>query len=575
MAQTTHTTAAGTADGQRRLNGPQTTGREYRNLSEATHHMVGQRDVGIPMRDGTVLLADVRRPAAGGRFPALLAAAPYPRQLQDLGAPAGVIEAGASDFWVPRGYVHVIANLRGTVGSGGTWGIFDDQERRDLYDLVEWVAAQPWCDGTVGMIGISYYAMTQLAAASQRPPHLKAVFPFDVTVSLWDAAYHHGLFSNAFITPWLRTLGVLSAHGDAVYRGPVADLLRRVFAAPSVHRRFADTGGETVVRTLRAAARLPYPDHPWNDLLNSIAVDHPTRDEWWDERDVAPLLADVDIPVYLGSEWTNVPLHLPGAFAAWDALAANPNVRMGILGEHGLPWPWESMHVEALAWFDQWLKDRDTGTLEGPPIRYWLPGADEWHTSDVWPPVADPTELALNADGTLGGSERPGDRLYATPDRTGPGVPDVLAWTSGPLSTDVDLVGHGELQLSASSSATDTAWIALLQDVAPDGTATDVTQGWLRAGLREVDDAASTLGRPVLPQRHVDPVPPGESVRYRIPLVAGARRFARGHRIRLALTSDDTSRNAHAMLKFTHTPVGTGTVNTVHSTSRLLVPVLR
>ena len=89
----------------------------------------------------------------------------------------GFIEAGATDFWVPRGYVHVIANLRGTGGSGGTFGFFDGQERHDMYDLVEWAAAQPWCDGNVGMIGISYFAMTQLEAAVERPPHLKAIFP--------------------------------------------------------------------------------------------------------------------------------------------------------------------------------------------------------------------------------------------------------------------------------------------------------------------------------------------------------------------------------------------------------------
>ncbi|MBB5788362.1 CocE/NonD family hydrolase [Jiangella mangrovi] len=579
-----HPMAAGTAPGQRQLNGPQTTGREYRNLSTAEHDMVVQYDVGVPMRDGTVLRADIRRPASGGLFPALLSAAPYPRQLQDLGAPAGVIEAGASDFWVPRGYGHVIANLRGTVGSGGTWGAFDSQERRDLYDLVEWVAAQPGCDGGVGMIGISYYAMTQLAATSQRPPHLRAVFPFDVTVSLREAAYHNGLLSSGFIGPWLNTVGVLSAHGDRVYRGPVANLLRRVFAAPAVHRRFATTGGAAVVRALRLTGRLPHAGRPWNDLWNAVAVDHPTRDVWWAERDLTPLLAGVDIPVYLGSEWSNVPLHLPGAFAAWDALSSNPHVRLSILGEHGLPWPWESMHLEALAWFDLWLKGRETGILDGPPIRYRLPGADGidgsdgaggWRTSDVWPPPADHTELALNADASLGGAEHQGARSYATPDLAAPGLPDVIAWTTGPLTADVDVVGHGELQLTASSSATDTAWIALLQDVAPDGSVSDVTQGWLRAGLREVDEAASTLGRPVLPQRRSVPVPPDRPVRYRIPLVPAARRFGRGHRIRLALTSDDTSRNAHAMLNFTHTPVGDDTVNTVYSSSRLLLPVLR
>jgi predicted acyl esterase len=132
--------AAGVDPGQRQLNGPQTTGRDYRNLSGPEYGMRCDEDVAVPMRDGVTLLADVHRPDADGRFPALIAASPYPRQIQDLGAPMGFIEAGATDFWVPRGYGHIITNLRGTGGSGGTFGFFDSQERRDLYDLVEWAA---------------------------------------------------------------------------------------------------------------------------------------------------------------------------------------------------------------------------------------------------------------------------------------------------------------------------------------------------------------------------------------------------------------------------------------------------
>lgn len=109
-------TVSGTQPGQRQLNGPQTTGRDYRNLSEPQYGIRHEVNIGVETRDGTTLLADVHRPDADGRFPALIAASPYPRQIQDLGAPAGFIEAGATDFWVPRGYVHVIANVRGTGG---------------------------------------------------------------------------------------------------------------------------------------------------------------------------------------------------------------------------------------------------------------------------------------------------------------------------------------------------------------------------------------------------------------------------------------------------------------------------
>jgi uncharacterized protein len=128
---------SGNEPGQRQLNGPQTTGREYRNLSQPSYSMAEDDDVEVPLRDGVNLLVDVHRPSESGKFPVLIAASPYPRQIQNMGAPAGFIEAGASDFFVPRGYVHVIANLRGTGGSGGTYTYSDSQERRDMYDLVE------------------------------------------------------------------------------------------------------------------------------------------------------------------------------------------------------------------------------------------------------------------------------------------------------------------------------------------------------------------------------------------------------------------------------------------------------
>ncbi|WP_055405210.1 MULTISPECIES: CocE/NonD family hydrolase, partial [unclassified Mycobacterium] len=527
------------------LNGPQTTGREYRNLSEPQYATRTDINEAITMRDGTTLLADVHRPDADGRFPALLAASPYPRQMQDLGAPAGFIEAGRTDFWVPRGYVHVIANLRGTCGSEGTFNFFDAQERRDVHDLVEWVAAQPWCDGNVGMIGISYFAMTQLEAAVERPPHLKAIFPLAVTADLYEGANHHGLLSSSFVTPFLAMMGLTSDRSDKLWHSKPIGLARRVLNSPGVHKKFETKNGEAAVTMLRQLLRLPHNPHPWDELWQEAAVKHPTRDEWWEERNLLPLLKEIDIPVYLGCDWQNVPLHLPSTFAAWKGLSDNACVRMGMLGEFGLTWPWESMHTEALAWYDHWLKGRDTGIADGPPIRYFLPGADEWRTADSWPPSqADHRELALRADGGLDADEgEPGGREFMVvgsglgrvkPSEIDP--PPMLAWTGAPLVSDLDVVGDIELRLVASATALDTAWIATLHDVGPDGESTDVTAGWLRASLREVDEAASRPGAPALPCRNPQAVPLGEDVEYRIPLVPNARRFKAGHRIRVTLT---------------------------------------
>ena len=412
---------SGVEPGQRHLNGPQTTGREYRNLSAPVHGMRSDEDVAVAMRDGVSLLADVHRPDADGRFPALISASPYPRQIQDLGAPMGFIEAGASDFWVPRGYVHVIANLRGTGGSGGTFGFFDAQERRDMHDLVEWAAVQPWCDGNVGMIGISYFAMTQLEAAVERPPHLRAIFPVAVTHDLYEAASHHGLFSSGFVTPFLAMVGLTSARSDEFWRSTLIDAARHVLRTPRLHEKFATMNGESSIAVLHAALKLHHDPHPWDDLWRAIAVEHPLRDDWWDERNLEPLLDRVEVPTYLGCDWQNVPLHLPSTFRVFDALTNAPVVRAGMLGEFGLTWPWESLHYEALAWYDHWLKGADTGILDGPAIRYWMPGADEWRTTDVWPPAGVTFRaFALRAEGTLAEDEgEPGARALLA---LGPGL---------------------------------------------------------------------------------------------------------------------------------------------------------
>src|ERR1700744_3823555 len=392
-----HQTVSGTDPGQRQLNGPQTSGREYRNLSEPRHgDITRDEDVSVPMRDGISLLADVYRPPEPGRYPVLIAASPYPRQIQNLGAPMGFVEAGASDFFVPRGYVHVIANCRGTSGSGGTFGFFDSQERRDMYDLVEWAAEQPWSDGNIGMVGISYFAMTQMEAAVERPPHLKAIMPIAGTFDLYDSATHHGLVSSSFVTPFLSMIGMTSGQTNKLWRSKLVEAVGGLLKTPAVHRQFATANGEAAMTGLKVLLKLHHDPHPWDDLWRSICIEHPLRDAWWEDRNLLPLLRKVDIPVYLGCDWENVPLHLPSTFPAFRGLTSSPDVRVAMLGKHGLAWPWESLHVEALAWFEHWLKGRETGNLEGPRLRYILPEAEGWRTAESWPPGGVPPKaLAL------------------------------------------------------------------------------------------------------------------------------------------------------------------------------------
>jgi predicted acyl esterase len=166
-----------------------------------------------------------------------------------------------------------------------------------------------------------------------------------------------------------------------------------------------------------------------------------------------------------------------------------------------------------------------------------------------------------------GGLNRP------RPSETDP--PPFLHWTTAPLAHGVDLIGPIELRLDAACTAPDTAFIAVLQDVDENEETINVTAGYLRAGLRGVEQAASEPGAPSLPCQTFEAVPIGENVSYRIPLVPNARRFRAGHKLRLYLTSDDQNPDKPALLEFRHASVGTSSFNTVFSSSRLLLPFLR
>jgi predicted acyl esterase len=254
-----------------------------------------------------------------------------------------------------------------------------------------------------------------------------------------------------------------------------------------------------------------------------------------------------------------------------------------MMGEHGLAWPWESLPIEAIAWFDHWLKAKDTGILDGPAFRYMLPEAEGWRTSDVWPiREASHHGYALRADGGLGENEgEPGSRTYMNlggglnrPKASETDPPTFLQWTTAPSPHDIDLIGPIEVQLDVVCTAPDTAFIAVLEDLDENDNAIKVTAGYLRAGLRQVEEAASKPYASVLPCRTFEAVPIGEKVAYRIPLVPNARRFRAGHKLRFSLTTDDQNPDRPAMLEFRHASIGTSSFNTVLSSSRLFLPLL-
>ena len=165
-----------------------------------------EENVYVPMRDGIRLAVDIyRRKDASGPFPVLLSHSPYSKDIQQHPPHwSHAIESGATRFYVGHGYAHVIAQARGAGRSQGKWEFFGEKERTDGYDLIEWIAAQPWCDGHVGMIGDSYWSWSQYHAAIARPPHLRCLCLCDATTDLYrDLAYQGGIYHHQFLSLWI------------------------------------------------------------------------------------------------------------------------------------------------------------------------------------------------------------------------------------------------------------------------------------------------------------------------------------------------------------------------------------
>ncbi len=176
-------------------------------LSRPQYAMTVEKDVMIPMRDGVMIAANIYRPDAPGTFPALHAADSYQKDMVDLVPTLPIfhcVEVNDIEWFVSRGYVFVHTDSRGTGHSlQGEWAFWSQEEQTDLYDMIEWIAAQDWCTGKVGMLGESLLAWVQWFAACQQPPHLSCILPWDAGADMYrDVAWHGGMMSVGFPTAW-------------------------------------------------------------------------------------------------------------------------------------------------------------------------------------------------------------------------------------------------------------------------------------------------------------------------------------------------------------------------------------
>jgi len=526
--------------------------------------MIRERDVYVPMRDGVRLCVDIYRPEAAEKFPALLAFAIYNKDLQgpDVAEslppqPAwsalwtGPIEAGDTQFFVARGYVHVIGGPRGVGKSEG-----GGSREWDCYDLIEWIAKQPWCDGNVGMVGISGFGAEQLAVAKQQPPHLKAIFPFDPR-----GAYGHlGGFRHE-------------------YPGGVLHLFRYLLGHFSVlHQNKGQPGPLPPDKEIKWAEAMSNPDfRMYPHVLNVLAQKGQHMPAYFDllidpfdkaepvEKSETDF-AKIKVPTYTGSGWYGLTYktHLNGAQSYFEKIGASKKLMFA--GPAHLERPFHSFHHEILKWHDHWLKGIDTGVMAEPPVKFWIMGANEWGFADGWPlPETRWTKFYLRSWNRLNAApfvpassdeEQPPDAFVQMPP-TQTNQIQKLRFLSDPLPHDLLVAGPIVLNLFAAIDQTDTNWIVILKDVGPDVSVRtaregereipqdlperEVTRGWLKASHRAVDPTRSKPWRPWHPltRETWQPVVPDKIYEYAIEIMATANLFRKGHRICLDITSLD------------------------------------
>ncbi|MCH4563753.1 CocE/NonD family hydrolase [Halomonas sp. EGI 63088] len=501
-----------------------------RVVTDFPHRVECLDPVWIPMPDGIRLNARVWLPegASDHPVPAILEYIPY--RLRDGSARR---DARHHHYFAGYGYAAVRVDLRGSGDSGGV--LTDEYLEQELADgeaILRWLAAQPWCDGRIGMIGISWGGFNGLQLAARRPPELKAVVSVCSTDDRYadDVHYMGGCLLGDNLS-WASTMFAYNSlpPDPAV----VGDAWREMW-----QERLEGSG-----------------------LWLATWLEHQHRDAYWQHGSICEEFSRVEVPVLAASGWAD------GYSNAVKRLVENlPGLCKGLIG----PWSHKYPHLgepgpaigflqECLRWWDQWLRGEERGVAGDPAIRVWMqdsmppttryghrPG--RWVAEPCWPsPNVTPWRLPL-APGRLmlDGKDR-GDEtaltlqspltcgLFAGKWCSYAAGPDLahdqrqedggaLTFDSPPLDDTLEIMGAPQLELECSTDRPVAMVAVRLSDVAPDDKATRVTYGLLNLTHRDGHEEPS-------------PLEPGRRYRVRVAFNDVAQVFPRGHRLRLSIST--------------------------------------
>ena len=524
--------------------------------------------------------------------PALVALSPYGKELQALALTMppqkrpspmwdGCIEAGDIARVVKEGYVHVIGDLRGSGASEGehigNYNAGGVPLGQDAYDFIEWVAAQPWCNGVVGMIGISYFGSMQIFAAAERPPHLKAIFVSGGHFDFYETTYHGGVM---WFMPRAAREGRGGDSGWAFTHRHKSRMLEK-YSEDEIKQRVAERLADPDVAAWPNLVHvLKYPIHheSWFDIITNHL-----DGEWYEEQNPINLAKNIDIPVYLqinqGRGWT-----VDGTIELFDVLKGPKKLEIGPYPPMQTR-PWVDDHDTMFRWYDYWLKGIDNGIMDEPKVKVHVEGNRQWMTGEHWPVV--PVEyrpLYLRPRGKLAFEPETMDIAHAPPDGfyqvplTVTDKVEKLTWATEPFQTAMSIHGVGAAHLFAAIDQDDTNFILRFWDEAPYGKRQLVTTGFLKASHRELDELSSE-GIPHHPHTRSVPVEPGVINEYVIRIYPFANEFKVGHKLVVELMCNEPLVDEHNSLlppDAFHLPVGRPVTHTIYRDathlSRLVLP---
>jgi len=511
-------------------------------------------DVRIPMRDGITLSADVILPAPVGEYPVILVRTPYMKNMDFASHLQG--REVFTRFLASHGYAMVMQDVRGRGDSEGEFQFYW-ADAEDGYDSIEWLAEQPWSNGRVGMMGLSYLGAVQWLAAGQKPPHLKCLVSTAPSgVYMEEIPYSGGAWLMQWALSWINKT---SGKPDQEYYSSHVDMAK-VYA----HRPLI-TQDEAFGRRMPLFKKF-LENNTFNEMYRKITL-------------LAEDFKKIDLPVLHVTGWFDA--DQPGAMHYWTHMREFSPARDQ---QYLLAGPWDhgqtllggattmgdmtfspesvvDTNVLHKRFFDHYLK-QSTPEYDQATARIDVTGRNEWREYETYPPPAMVEKRlylhsrgnanTLNGDGRLSW-EAPGeeatDRYVYDPKEPAPaffGSPessvavfsgtdlrsverrdDVLVYTSEVLDKTVEISGPVNVELFAASDCLDTDWVVRILDVQPDGKSINLgaqNLGILRARYREGYEKEVLLT-------------PGKPEKFRIKLWYFAHAFLPCHRIRLQVTS--------------------------------------